>query len=98
MELSLAEESGVAILRVRDEGVGIAPEMLDRIFQRFVQIRGERDSSDGGLGIGLSLVKAIVELHGGSVAASSKGAGMGSEFTVRLPAVTPATTLDPVTA
>jgi signal transduction histidine kinase len=72
---------------VRDDGKGIAPDLLPRIFDLFWQ--GDRlgDRACGGLGIGLALVKLLVELHGGSVAAFSGGAGMGSEFTVRLPAI-----------
>jgi signal transduction histidine kinase len=81
-----AEPTGEAVIRVRDEGIGIAPEMLEIIFQRFVQIRGQRDNSAGGLGLGLSLVKALVEMHDGTVEARSDGVGQGSEFIVRLPA------------
>jgi two-component system CheB/CheR fusion protein len=90
IELSVAEEAGAAVIRVRDEGVGIPPEMLDRIFQRFVQLGESRRLAEGGLGIGLSLVKAVVEAHGGRVDAHSEGIGRGSVFTVRLPMRVPA--------
>ena len=60
-------------------------EMLDKVFDMFTQIDKSLERSDGGLGIGLSLVKRLVELHGGSVTAQSEGLGNGSEFTVRLP-------------
>ncbi|MBV8077123.1 MAG: PAS domain-containing sensor histidine kinase, partial [Planctomycetaceae bacterium] len=72
-------------VRVRDTGIGIAPEMLPRIFDLFVQGERRLDRALGGLGIGLSLVKSLVEMHGGSVTARSEGADMGSEFVVRLP-------------
>jgi CheY-like chemotaxis protein len=72
-------------IRVEDDGVGIAPEVLPDIFELFAQGDRSLDRSQGGLGIGLSLVKGLVEMHGGSVAASSAGAGQGSRFTVRLP-------------
>jgi signal transduction histidine kinase len=70
---------------VRDQGVGIGPEMLDRIFDRFVQVGTSTYRSEGGLGIGLSIVKALVELHDGTIEAYSAGIGQGSEFTFRLP-------------
>src|SRR4028119_138578 len=83
--LTAETEGGEAIIRVRDEGVGIPPEMLSRIFDLFTQVDQSLDRSEGGLGIGLSLVKSLVEMHGGSVAASSDGLGHGSELTIRLP-------------
>ena len=73
------------MVRVRDTGIGIAPEMLPRIFDLFVQGERRLDRSLGGMGIGLSLVKSLVEMHGGSITAHSEGPGMGSEFVVRLP-------------
>ena len=71
---------------MRDTGVGIAPEMLPRIFDLFMQEGRSVSRSQGGLGIGLALVKSLVEMHGGSVKARSEGLGRGSEFVVRLPA------------
>ena len=72
-------------MRVRDTGVGIAPDMLPRIFDLFVQAERRLDRSQGGVGIGLTLVRRLVELHGGTVEAFSPGLGRGSEFVVRLP-------------
>jgi PAS domain S-box-containing protein len=74
-----------AVLRVRDTGRGIPPDVLARVFELFVQEPQALDRSRGGLGLGLALVKRLVELHGGSVSASSAGVGQGSEFVVRLP-------------
>jgi PAS domain S-box-containing protein len=76
------------ILRVRDNGVGIAPSLLPRVFDLFTQGARTLDRAQGGLGIGLTLVKRIVEMHGGAVEARSAGPGRGSEFIVRLPLVT----------
>ncbi|WIG55390.1 MAG: Chemotaxis protein methyltransferase CheR [Rhodanobacteraceae bacterium] len=83
--LSAKAEDGQVVLRVRDEGQGIAPDLLPRIFESFIQDERALDRSRGGLGLGLSIVRSIVLLHGGSVAAASDGAYKGSEFTVRLP-------------
>lgn len=77
-----------AIFRVRDAGIGIAPEMLPHIFELFVQTDDAMKRSTSGLGIGLALVRMLVELHGGAVAADSAGLTRGSEFTVRLPLAT----------
>jgi signal transduction histidine kinase/ActR/RegA family two-component response regulator len=74
-------------LKVRDTGIGIAPEMLPIVFDRFVQERQALDRSQGGLGLGLAIVRSFVTLHGGSVSAHSAGRGQGSEFTVLLPAL-----------
>jgi two-component system CheB/CheR fusion protein len=74
------------VFRVRDTGVGIAPEMLAHVFDLFAQVDRSLDRSQGGLGIGLTLVRRLVELHGGNVQASSAGHNLGSEFVVRLPA------------
>jgi CheY-like chemotaxis protein len=74
-----------AVIRVRDVGIGIAPEMLPKIFNLFIQADNSLARSRGGLGIGLNVVKRIVELHGGRVESSSPGLGQGSEFVVRLP-------------
>ena len=72
-------------ISVRDTGIGLAPEVRDQVFELFFQGKRSIDRSEGGLGIGLALVKNIVELHGGSVQARSEGRGLGSEFVVRLP-------------
>ena len=72
-------------LRVRDTGIGIAPELLPRVFDMFVQAEGSLDRSQGGLGIGLTLVRSLVSMHEGTVEARSEGPGKGSEFIVRLP-------------
>lgn len=85
IRVQLTVGNGESIIRVHDTGVGIAPEMLDRVFDLFVQSKESLDRADGGLGDGLTLVKAIVELHGGTIAAHSDGLGQGSEFTIRLP-------------
>ncbi|MGC4065107.1 MAG: PAS domain S-box protein [Polyangiaceae bacterium] len=74
-----------AIVRVRDDGVGLDEETLARLFQPFMQAENTLDRSQGGLGLGLALVKGLVELHDGSVAAFSEGLGKGAEFVVRLP-------------
>lgn len=78
-------EAGQAVLAVSDSGIGIAPEALGTVFDMFTQVRSQVDRAQGGLGIGLSLVRRLVELHGGSVAAASAGRGQGSTFTLRLP-------------
>ena len=85
--ISIEGADDVALLRVRDTGQGIRTDLLGRIFDLFVQEPQSLDRSRGGLGLGLALVKRLVELHGGSVAAWSAGPGQGSEFTVRLPAM-----------
>ena len=79
-------ENGDAVVRVADQGVGIPPEVLPRIFDLFVQAHHTIDRARGGLGIGLTLVKRLTELHGGSVQATSDGDSRGATFTVRLPA------------
>jgi len=76
---------GHAVVRVKDTGAGIPAGMLGAIFDMFVQVSGTARAAQGGLGIGLTLVKSMVELHGGTVTASSEGANRGSEFTVSLP-------------
>ena len=78
-------EGAEAVVRVEDTGVGIGPDMLPRIFELFTQYEAAAGRSAGGLGIGLALVKELVELHGGLVQVRSDGRGKGSEFTVRLP-------------
>jgi PAS domain S-box-containing protein len=78
-------EDGHAVVAVSDTGVGIPAESLGSVFEMFTQVRGNLDRAQGGLGIGLSLVRRLVELHGGRVSAASAGRGHGSTFTVRLP-------------
>ncbi len=85
-----AERRGAeAVIRVRDDGIGMAPEVLPHVFDLFAQADEAVDRAEGGLGIGLTLVKRLVELHGGTVEANSAGPGSGSEFVVRLPAGQP---------
>jgi two-component system CheB/CheR fusion protein len=79
------EPGGRVLFRVRDDGIGIPADVLPHVFDPFVQADRSLDRTRGGLGLGLSLVKALVELHGGSVEARSEGPGRGAEFSIRLP-------------
>jgi two-component system CheB/CheR fusion protein len=92
--LQIRAEASGAVIRVKDTGAGIAPQMLESVFDLFVQAKHTLDHSGGGLGVGLTLVRALVELHGGTVSAHSDGDGTGSEFTVRLP-LTPVSEPEP---
>jgi signal transduction histidine kinase len=83
--LKCTGEDEEVVMRVEDDGVGIPQDMLPRIFDLFTQVDSTRKQAEGGLGIGLALVKKLVSLHGGSVQVNSEGPGRGSEFTVRLP-------------
>jgi len=83
--LDVGVEGGEAVIRVTDDGVGIGRELLDSVFDLFVQSSRTLDRSAGGLGVGLTLVRALVTMHGGTVVGHSDGEGRGSEFTVRLP-------------
>jgi CheY-like chemotaxis protein/two-component sensor histidine kinase len=85
LRVSGRAEGGLAVIRVRDNGIGIARELLPMIFDMFVQGRQAIDREMGGLGLGLTIVRNIVQLHGGTVEAHSEGAGLGSELVVRLP-------------
>ena len=85
--LTLGREGAEAVIRVRDDGIGIRPDMLPHIFDLFQQADRVPGRVSEGLGIGLSLVRRLAEMHGGSVTASSEGPGRGSEFVVRLPAL-----------
>ena len=85
VELTVAADGSDAVLTVRDSGIGIGPELLSRVFDVFVQGPASLDRSKGGLGIGLAVVFAMVEQHGGNVLAESAGEGLGSCFTIRLP-------------
>jgi PAS domain S-box-containing protein len=87
--VTAAREGEEAVVRVRDTGIGIPPDVLDRVFEPFVQqSNGSLARTEGGLGVGLTLVRSLVEMHGGRVEASSPGLGQGSELVVRLPAQT----------
>jgi two-component system CheB/CheR fusion protein len=83
--VSTDASAGQAVIRVADDGLGMAPEMVERLFEPFTQADATLDRSNGGLGLGLALVKGLVELHGGTVAGASEGLGRGSAFTLRLP-------------
>ena len=85
VELFVEQEEVEAIVRIRDSGIGIATEVLPRVFGLFVQADPSSGRTEAGLGIGLALVRGLVERHGGRVTAASAGTGHGSEFTVRLP-------------
>ncbi|MGH8728386.1 MAG: chemotaxis protein CheB [Burkholderiales bacterium] len=85
IELNSHLDTGQAVVHIRDEGIGISQEMLPHVFDLFAQGDRSLDRAQGGLGIGLTVVKSLVELHGGSVAAHSAGLKQGSEFVVRLP-------------
>ncbi len=87
IRVAVRAEGDAAVLSVEDTGFGIAPALLPVIFDMFVQADRTLDQSKGGLGIGLALVRHLVEMHGGTVAASSEGEGRGSTFTVRLPRI-----------
>jgi CheY-like chemotaxis protein len=88
--LTAVQEGGDAVVSVKDTGIGIPPEMLQKIFDMFTQVDQSLERTRGGLGIGLTLVRQLVELHGGSVHAFSEGLGRGSEFVVRLPVLSEA--------
>lgn len=90
IDVSLRAEQGEAVIRIRDTGVGIAPEMLPKIWDMFAQADNSPDTGRIGLGIGLSLARQLVNLHAGRIDAASDGLGKGSEFTVRLPLATAA--------
>lgn len=85
--LTVALEVNFVTISVKDTGIGIPPEMLPRVFGMFTQVDQSLERSQGGLGIGLTLVRRLVELHGGSVQAASEGVGRGSEFIVNLPTI-----------
>jgi CheY-like chemotaxis protein len=93
--LTVEREENKAVFRIRDTGAGIAPDMLPRIFEPFIQADQSLDRSQGGLGIGLTLARRLVEMHGGTIEAHSAGLGQGSEFNVRLPAIEAVKTVAP---
>ncbi len=85
--LGVTREGEQAVIRIRDTGIGIPPDLLAKVFDLFTQADTSLDRAQGGLGIGLTLVKRLVEMQGGTVEVASAGTGKGSEFTVRLPAI-----------
>jgi signal transduction histidine kinase/ActR/RegA family two-component response regulator len=85
IDLSVQREAAESVIRIADDGIGIPADSLPHIFDLFTQVRHGSEHSQGGLGIGLSLVKRLTESHGGSVEASSPGPGQGATFTIRLP-------------
>ena len=87
VRLTVGREGETAVVSVEDNGIGIPPAMLDNVFVMFTQVDRTLEKTTGGLGIGLSLVKGLLEMHGGTIEARSDGEGMGSEFVVRLPVV-----------
>jgi PAS domain S-box-containing protein len=92
IDLTVAVSAGDVSITVRDAGIGLEPESLQGVFNIFSQVKSALHRSEGGLGIGLALVRGIVELHGGSIEARSAGLGRGSDFVVRLPLPIPAAT------
>jgi signal transduction histidine kinase len=87
VRLSLARDGNQAVVRVKDTGIGISPAMLPHIFEPFVQVNGASPQGRKGLGIGLALLRRLVEMHGGTACAHSPGLGHGAEFVVRLPLI-----------
>lgn len=96
IELAVHREGDQVVVSVTDSGIGISPDALPLVFEMFTQVGRKLDRAQGGLGIGLALVRRLVELHGGSVTAESPGVGRGSTFTVRLPLADAATAPMPV--
>jgi signal transduction histidine kinase/DNA-binding response OmpR family regulator len=95
IEISLKVENDEAIVVIRDNGVGIAVDLIPRVWEMFVQVDVSSDRTRNGLGIGLTLARNLVQLHGGTIDCVSEGLGKGSEFTVRLPIMVPVSTNDP---
>ena len=91
IQVSTRRDNGDAIVSVKDNGIGISPTVLTQVFDMFMQVDRSTRRSQGGLGIGLTLVKSLVGMHGGTVEARSDGPGLGSEFIVRLPVISQAT-------
>jgi len=85
IRLSARREDGAAVIAVRDDGIGIPPESLEGVFEMFSQVSQNIGRAQGGLGIGLALVRSLVQMHGGTITAASAGEGQGSTFTLRLP-------------
>jgi signal transduction histidine kinase len=95
LEVRVVSESGMALVSFRDEGIGIQPHRLEQVFEMFSQEEPALARARGGLGIGLALTRKLVQLHGGSITASSEGPGKGSLFLVRLPLAAPVSDLAP---
>ena len=93
IELSAELQNGTAVVTVKDNGMGIPADQLDSVFEMFAQVGHHTTWSQGGLGIGLTLVRRLVEMHQGTVEARSEGIGKGSEFVVRLPTLDDASEL-----
>lgn len=89
IEISMRAKAEHALIRVRDNGIGIAPAHLDRIFEMFVQLDSSKTQAAAGLGLGLALARSLITLHGGEITARSAGLGKGSEFRIRLPLADP---------
>ena len=89
IRLNVKRDGQYADITIADTGIGIAPELLPRIFELFTQVHSKSEHAQGGLGIGLALVRRLTEMHGGTVHVHSDGAGHGAQFTVRLPVMTP---------
>jgi CheY-like chemotaxis protein len=88
IRLTVRAEGNWVVISVQDNGIGIPPDQLPHVFELFTQVDRHATRAQGGLGIGLTLVKSLVEMHGGTVEARSRGQGQGSEFSVRLPLAT----------
>ena len=86
LDLNMPEEDGLSIIRVADEGAGLSPEDLGRLFGRFQRLSAKPTAGESSTGLGLSIVKRIIDMHGGEVTAASEGPGLGSTFTIVLPA------------
>jgi signal transduction histidine kinase len=98
ISISAERQGGNVTISVKDTGIGIAPDKLESIFEMFAQVDQSLERTRGGLGIGLTIVKRLVELHGGQISVQSERPGRGSEFIVRLPALVEATATAPVAA
>ncbi len=95
IDVQFGSDDGQLSISIRDTGIGIDEETLPRIFDMFAQADGARDRNRGGLGIGLTLVRRLLEMHGGGVEAESKGLGLGSRFTITLPVTLPPSVAEP---